>query len=267
MASAPTNNLPLFYKDLMPLNLRDHEKWRSKSMDTAPWMVDQHAIPLTVDEFTMAQRHFPIVFSAGTNPVPLALLGLNEGVNVFVDDKGKVTEDIYLPAYVRRYPFILARLDSNSDTMSLCFDPSADILGDFKTGETLFDGSEPSEFTKGVMQFCERFEQAGQRTQSFVDELNKHDLLMDGEVAIQRNDEPDKPFVYRGFKMINAEKFRELRGDQLRSWNQNGMLNLIFAHLMSLDLLRLIFAMQSAQGKGPGAEAAAKASAAAKAKK
>ena len=238
--------------------MRDHENWHSKKIDVAPFLVGQHAVPLTVDEFALAQRHFPIIFSSGDNPVPLALFGLNEGVNVYVDETGKVTDDVYIPAYVRRYPFILARLDSSSDTMSLCFDPSSNILGDFKEGEAVFEGGEPSEFIKGVMQFCENFEQAGQRTQAFIDELKKHDLLMEGEVAIQRNDAPDQPFVYRGFQMINAEKFRELRGDVLRTWNQSGMLNLIFAHFLSLDLLRVIFAIQSGQGKGPGAEAAEK---------
>ena len=51
MASAPQPNLPLFYKDLMPLNSRDHATWRAKSMDSAPWLKGQHAIPLTVEEF------------------------------------------------------------------------------------------------------------------------------------------------------------------------------------------------------------------------
>lgn len=255
MASTPTNNLPLFYKDLMPLNMRDHDGWRSRSLDSVDWLVGQHAVPLTVEEFPLAQRDFPIVFSSGENPVPLALFGLNEGVNVFVNDEGKVTQDIYLPAYIRRYPFILAKLDSNSDNMSLCFDPSADILGDFKEGEIVFEDGKPSEFIQGVMEFCQRFEQAGQRTQTFVDELKKHDLLMDGEVSIQRSEIQDQPFIYRGFKMINVEKFRELRGDVLRTWNQNGMLNLVIAQIFSLDLLKTIFAMQIAQGKGPAAQA------------
>lgn len=257
MASQPSVNLPLFYKDLMPLNLRDHKGWRSKQADAATWLIGQHAVPLTVDEFPLAQRHFPIVFSVGENPVPLALFGLNEGVNIYLDDKGAITEDIYLPAYVRRYPYLLARLDPNSENMSLCFDPSAGLLGDFKEGTEIFAEEAPSDFTKGVLQFCENFEQAGQRTQSFVAELVKHDLLMDGEVAIQRNEagEGEQPFVYRGFKMINQEKLREVRGDVLRTWNQNGLLMLIHAHMLSLDLLRVVFARQTALGKGPAAAA------------
>jgi hypothetical protein len=257
MASAPTQNLPLFYNDLMPLNMRDHKDWRSSSAQSASWLIGQHAVPLTVDEFPLAQRHFPIVFSVGENPVPLALMGLNEGVNVYCNDEGIITEDIYLPAYVRRYPFLLARLDQNNENMTLCFDPSAGLLGDFKEGEPLFSGEEPTEFVKGVLQFCENFEQAGQRTQNFINELKSHDLLMDGEVAIQQNSEPgSQPFVYRGFRMINQDKLREMRGDQLRTWNQSGMLGLIFAHLLSLDLMRIIFARQTALGKGPAAGAA-----------
>ena len=68
MASAPQPSLPLFYKDLMPLNSRDHIKWSNRKSDTAKWLVGQHAIPLTADEFAQAQRDFPIVFSQGATP-------------------------------------------------------------------------------------------------------------------------------------------------------------------------------------------------------
>jgi hypothetical protein len=253
MASAPQPNLPLFYKDLMPLNSRDHARYRARRIDRATWIGGQHAIPLTVDEFKDAQRNFPIVFSSGENPVPLALMGLNENVNVFFDEEGKLIEEAYVPAYIRRYPFLLARLDQNSETMSLCFDPSADVVGEFDEGDALFDGDQPSERTQEVLKFCESFEDAGMRTQQFMEELKKAGLLMDGEVAIQQADMPDQPYVYRGFQMVNEQKLREMRGDQLRKWNENGMLVLIYAHLLSVDLMRIIFAKQTQQGKGPAA--------------
>lgn len=258
MASAPKANLPLLYKDLMPLNTRDHAKWQTRSVDRAPWIANEHAIPITSDEFAQAQRHFPIVFSNGENPVPLALMGLHEGVNTFFDETGKaVEEDFYVPAYIRRYPYLLVRLNKDNEDMSLCFDPTPDLLGEFKDGRPLFeDDGQPTEMTKEILQFCENFEAAGMRTASMVDELKKHDLLMDGEIAIQRGDNDNTPFVYRGFKMVNQEKLRELRGDQLRTWNQNGLLPLIFAHLFSLDRMRFIFARQAQQNKGPMAAAA-----------
>ena len=256
MASAPQANLPLFYKDLMPLNSRDHGAYRMRSVDRAIWTNTQHAVPLTVEEFAQAQRNFPIVFSAGDKPVPLALMGLNEGVNVFFDEEGKAREDFYVPAYIRRYPFLLAKLDQKSENLSLCFDPTTELVGEFEDGQALFENDQPTDHTRTLLQFCENFEQAGMKTQSFVDELMKAELLMDGEVSIQRgNGQNDQPFIYRGFKMVNQEKLRELRGDQLRKWNDNGILALIFAHLFSLDLMRVIFAKQVAQGKGPGAAA------------
>ncbi|MGZ3172260.1 MAG: SapC family protein [Croceibacterium sp.] len=251
MASAPQPQLPLFYKDLAPLNSRDHAKFRARTLDRAPWVVGQHAIPLTVDEFGLAHRYFPIVFSVGDDPVPLALMGLNEGVNVFFDDDGVALEDIFIPAYIRRYPFILARLDPNADTMSLCFDPTSGMVDESDEGKPLFDGDQPSAATQELLQFCQTFEEAGMRTHQFMQELKEAGLLMDGEVAISRPEDPDKPYVYRGFQMINEEKLREVRGDKLRTWNQSGLLPLIFAHLFSLDIMRMIFGKQVAQGKMP----------------
>jgi hypothetical protein len=257
MASAPEAQLPLFYKDLMPLNSRDHGKWQARTVDKATWIADQHAVPLTVEEFPIAQRHFPIVFSAGENPVPLALLGLNEGVNVFFDAEGTMTEDVYVPAYVRRYPFILAKLKPDAEEMSLCFDPTSGILGEFDDGRALFDKDQPSEHTKGLLEFCEKFEEAGARTQGFIDEINKENLLMDGEVAIQQTDQPDKPYLYRGFRMIDQEKLKQVSAEKLKQWHDVGLLPLIYAHLFSLDLMRVIFAKQTNQGKGPAVANAA----------
>ena len=73
---------------------------------------------------------------------------------------------------------------------------------------------------------------------------------MDGEVAIQQEGN-EQPFVYRGFQMVDQAKLREVRGDVLRTWNQNGLLPLIFAHLFSLELMRDVFGRQVQMGKGP----------------
>ena len=83
-----------------------------------------------------------------------------------------------------------------------------------------------------------------------MEELKKADLLMDGEVAIQQEGN-DKPYIYRGFQMVDENKLRELRGDVLRKLMQNGILGLIFAHLFSLQLMREVFAEQVKSGKMP----------------
>jgi hypothetical protein len=248
MASAP---LPLFYNGLEPLSSETHAGWRIRQQDSAPFLVGQHAIPITTDEFPLVQRHMPIVFSVGDDAIPLALMGLNEGVNVFMGDDGKLTEtNFYVPAYVRRYPYMLARLRPDADELSLCFDPTSEAIGAFDDGDRLFENGQPSQVTKSILDFAEQFEQAGARTQNFMNELREQDLLMEGEVTIQVED-GQQPFVYRGFQMINEEKLTALRGDQLRKMSQSGMLPLLYAHLFSLSLMREIFARQAQLGKTP----------------
>jgi hypothetical protein len=237
--AAPNQNLPLFYNAVEPLNVKMAQ------------MATTHAIPITVDEFTLVQRHYPIVFSIGDTPIPIALMGLNEGVNVFLDEDGRALDNnIYIPAYMRRYPFMLARIRPDSDELSLCFDPTSGAVGEFEEGEALFDGDQPSAATKAILEFCEQFEAAGQRTAAFMEDLLKSNLLMDGEVAIQPEGF-EQPFVYRGFRMVDEEKLRELRGDELRKMSQNGMLPLIYAHLFSLSEMRGVFGRQMQQGKTP----------------
>jgi hypothetical protein len=251
MATAPAPaNLPLFYKDLAPLSSVDHADFHARPLDNAEFLVGQHAVPLTSDEFVSACRFFPIIFSAGENPVPLALMGLNEGINTFVDDQGKLINPVYVPAYIRRYPFLLAKLQPNSDELSLCFDPTSGAIGKFDEGDALFVDGQPSDQVKAILEFCKNFEEAGQRTGMFMEELKKADLLMDGEVAIQQEGN-DKPYIYRGFQMVDENKLRELRGDVLRKLMQNGILGLIFAHLFSLQLMREVFAEQVKSGKMP----------------
>ena len=251
MATAPQNQaLPMFYKDLVPLNSKEHADWRVKGLDNASFMLDQHAIPVTTDEFISAARNYPIVFSAGDNTVPLILMGLNEGVNIFMNEDGRFSEPSYVPAYVRRYPFLLAKLHPDAEELSLCFDPTLGAIGQYDDGEALFENEQPTDTTKQILEFCEQFEQAGQRTGQFVEELKNLDLLMEGEVSIQQPG-VEKPYVYRGFKMVNEEKLTEMRGDELRKINQNGMLPLIYAHLFSLQIMREVFARQVQAGKVP----------------
>jgi hypothetical protein len=246
----PSTGLPIFYGGLEPLSSSVHSTYRSKPSDRAPFLTSNHAVPITIDEFVAVQRHFPIVFSIGENPVPLCLMGLNEGANVFVDDEGKVLGEVYMPAYVRRYPFMLARLQPDAQELSLCFDPTSGLVGAFEDGNPLFDGEKPRETTNNILKFCEEFELSAQRTVAFMKELKDGDLLMDGEVSIQPTG-AEQPFVYRGFQMINEEKLRGLEGDELKRMNQNGMLPLVLAHLFSLSLIRDLFAKQLQQGKGP----------------
>lgn len=249
MASAPqAQNLPLLYNDLVPLSSVDHADWKGRAMENLGMMANTHAMPLTVEEFIVAQRSLPIVFSAGDDPLPLALFGLNEGVNMFIDESGTLAPETYLPAYMRRYPFMLVRLQQDREDLSLCFDPTSGLLGAFEEGTPLFADGQPTQETQATLAFCEQFEMGVQKTIAFMAELKELDLLMDGEITIEQQG-ASQPFIYRGFKMVDEAKLRDMRGDQLRKLMQSGMLPLLHAHLFSLQHMPTLFQRQFEAGK------------------
>jgi SapC len=245
MASTPANEtqtLPLFYGSLVPLSSQFHGDHGLKPRTDLAFTRGTHAVPVTVDEFAVVQRHYPIVFGLGDNPAPLALIGLQEGSNLYLGADNMWEAGQYVPAFIRRYPFMLARLTAESEDLSLCFDESAGQIS-ADAPDKLFNGLQPSDTTKNILAFCEQFEQAVFRTRGFMDELAKLDLLMDGEVTIQRPDLAE-PAVYRGFRMVAEEKLQNLRGDQARKMVQSGMMGLVYAHLFSLSLISGLFEKQ-----------------------
>jgi hypothetical protein len=254
MASTPANQpdqaLPLFYKSVVPLSSETHADFGLKPRENLAFTSTTHAIPVTVDEFAMCQRSFPIVFGLGDTAAPLALVGLQEGRNLYVDATGQWEPTAYVPAFVRRYPFMLARLSPETTDLSLCFDDTSGQLaaGD---GDALFADGVVTETTKNVLGFCEQFEQAVLRTRNFMEDLEKLNLLMDGEVTINREGLAE-PAVYRGFRMVDEAKLQNLRGDQARKLVQNGMMGLLYAHLFSLALISPLFERQFAAAQPAG---------------
>jgi hypothetical protein len=247
MASTPANAsqpLPLFYSSLVPLSSQVHGSHGLAQRSDLAFTKGTHAIPVTVDEFPVVQRHYPVVFGLGENPAPLALVGLQEGENLYVGPDNQWEAGQYVPAFVRRHPFMLARLSPEREELSLCFDEASGLVN-AEASDKLFNGTEPTDLTKNVLNFCEQFEQAVFRTRAFMDELAKLDLLMDGEVTINREG-LSQPAVYRGFRMVSEEKLQALRGDQARKLVQSGMLGLVYAHLFSLSLISPLFERQYA---------------------
>jgi len=241
MASQPTSQFPLFYRNLVPLQSDVHGSWGLKPRTDMGFARETHAVPITVGEFAVAQRHYPIVFGTGESSVPLALVGLREGENLFVDAAGIWKSGAYIPAYLRRHPFMLAKLDPNADVLSLVFDDSWDLLGE-DGDQKLFNGTEAAETTKNILGFCEQFERDIAATKSFMEELEKLGLLMEGQAQIQ-NPGMEQPATFAGFRMVDESKMQNLRGDQARKMVQNGMMGLLYAHLFSLSQMRELFAL------------------------
>jgi hypothetical protein len=243
MASQP--QLPLFYQNLIPLTSDLHAGHGLAERADLGFARATHAIPITVDEFVVAQRSYPIVFTEGAEGVPLALVGLKEGENLFVDADGRWQDGAYVPAYVRRHPFMLAKLTADDNVLSLVFDDSWGLVTE-EAEQKLFDADKkPTDVTRNILGFCEQFEQAIARTRSFMEEVTKLELLMEGQAQIQVPG-MEQPATFAGFRMVDEKKLQNIRGDQARKMVQNGMLGLLYAHLFSLSQMRELFQTMNA---------------------
>ncbi|MCR5873514.1 SapC family protein [Phenylobacterium sp. J426] len=226
----------LFYSKPEPLARELHGKLGVKRMD-GPFKFAKagHAIPLTVGEFPLAAVTGPIIF-VGEEKLPIAVMGLNANENMFVQENGLFEPGVYIPAYVRRYPFVFAN-DTANNQMVLCVDRNAEFI--VEGGDLPFfdEKGEPTQYTQQCIEFCNNFEIERQRTMSFVQLLKDLDLFEtktaqftptnpDGSPA-----EPQKIAEYFG---VSEEKLNKLPTEKLVELRDNGALGQIYAHLLSL---------------------------------
>ena len=233
----------LFYERPVPLNREAHKDLRLKPTLNLGFSAKAHSVPLASIEFPLAAHHFPILF-AGTgidDLNPIGLLGIRKNENLLLDENGHWAHNVYIPAFVRRYPFVLAERppeDNNPDNYAVFLD---EAYSGFSTedGERLFneDGTE-TETLKQAVGFLTEFQQHITRTRDFMNKLRELDLLVQRNIEVRM---PGKDTVMNGLFVVDEEKLRALDATTLHALMQDGTLAWIYAHLFSLSNLdRLI---------------------------
>ena len=216
----------LFYRNPVLINRALHASLGLKEIETYEFARQTNAIPVSLVEFQPAARAYPIAFVGNDEPYPAAIVGLKED-NLFVEAGGAWKAGAYVPAYVRRYPFIFAD-DKDRDLLSLCVDePSLVAEG----GSPLFEGDGPSAFTTRALDFCKQYHAAALPTQAFARAVLEQDLLADRQVNAKLKD--GAAYVLNGVKMIDEEKVAKLSGEVLADWNAKGWLKGLFTIIQS----------------------------------
>jgi hypothetical protein len=233
-AAALSGNV-LFYGKPEPLSLEAHGKLGVEGVDQPYAFVAQtNVVPLTVTEFGPAALTYPVIF-VGDARQPVAVMGLRQDENLFVSETGAFRPEAYIPAYVRRYPFVFAN-DEAQQRLILCIDRNAPFIKE--GGATpLFDNGQPSQYTQQAMEFCNNFEQERLRTDAFVKLLGELELLETREsVFTPRN--PDgsagEPQKIAEYFAVSEDKLKALPIEKLAELRDNGALGQIYAHLVSL---------------------------------
>ncbi|MGB4102391.1 MAG: SapC family protein [Alphaproteobacteria bacterium] len=225
----PAASLPLFYSKVRPLDRVQDATLCAHTTPNFKFAVKSNAIPLVNEEFQYAAGDYPIVFANGSIPVPVAVTGLELDKNLMLDAPGNWLPRSYIPAYVRRFPFILVE-EPNSKQLVLCYEEGTPHLS--QHGELkLFEKDEPTDVVKRALDFCMALRQQGEATDTFVQALLERKLLDPGHVEVELSN--GRMTKMDGFLAIDREKFRNLPTDVLTAWHKNGWLDLIYAHFLS----------------------------------
>lgn len=209
-----------------------------------------NAVFVSAVEFADVAREFPIAFvpleqDANGKAVitPVALLGLRDRDNLFVDAEGHWSAR-YLPAFLRRYPFAYVRTDS--ERLSLALDEGWQGLNTAE-GEALFDAQgEPTEYLQSVLKFLDRFEEETVRTRLMCARLVDLELLRSGEINGKLDNGMD--VNASGFFMIDEAKLANLPEAVVLELHRNGILGLIHAHLISMGQVQALAQRMAARG-------------------
>lgn len=188
-------------------------------------------VQLTVDEFERAALDYPIVFF-GTDRQPYAITGLELESNLFVKD-GVYRADAYVPAYLRRYPFVFAR-DENSPALILCLDHASDrvVTGEAEGALSLFEGDELTDLTRQALRFCEDYEAASARTRVLIDLLVEHGLLESKRVHYTPAQGGEAQLLLE-FETISREAFEALDDASFLALRKAGALPAIYGQIAS----------------------------------
>lgn len=229
-AKAGDTPLPLFYQNPMPLDAKKHADLSLKQGFGFNFARNVNAVPVNMIEMPQICHAYPIAFSPDDSGTPVAILGLRDNENLFVDDNGAWMEDTYVPAYVRRYPFIFSEVPE-SDQLTLCIDNRPEFVE--KGKEQLFFDKEgaPTELAKNALEFCKSYHSAAQQTLAFSSELAKSGLLIEREAQV--NVEGNRRINFSGFRIVDEKKLAEMDDSTFLEWRKKGWLPILYAHLFS----------------------------------
>ena len=245
----------LFYEKAVPVSFQRHAGWSVKSGANYAFAKSTNSVPLTALEFSNAAQEYAIVFAgSGDAIIPVVILGVMDNQNLYVDDAGKWNAK-YVPAFVRRYPFVFSTSDDGT-TFTLCMDEDFPGCNRDGVGERLFDAEgERTQYLRTVLNFLSEYQAHFKRTQLFCGKLKDLGLLepMQAQFTLPSG----RKSSLTGFLAINRDKLRALPGDTLAELSKTGELELMYTHLQSMRNFSEMLKLVTAASEGSETSAAA----------
>lgn len=241
----------MIYENIQPLMKNEHKDLAVK-IDSLNFTSGLTSIPLVAAEILQAAIEYPVFFSGPNESgdhTPLAIVGIKPGENLMLNESGKF-ETRYLPAFIRRYPFVYGGAE-DAKQLTICVDmDSSTIIKDGSEGNRLFkDNGEETDYFKGIMKFLQEYQQRAEITKMFCKTLKDLNLLEPMQAEIKFKDNESENLTVSGFYVVSRDKLKEIPDDKALDLFKKGGLELIYAHLQSLDNLNALISKKDARLK------------------
>ncbi len=231
--------MPLFYTTPEALNPARHGRLAIEVRPDVSFARSAHAIPVVASEMPSAMRSYPIVF-VGPTRAPVVITGLRPNENLFVGADGRWAEPHYIPAYVRRYPFILAEDAGKPGVLTLCIDRASDRVVERQAAPAeggtitpLFEGSEATDFTKQMLAFSNQFQIDFNVTRAIIEKIDQHGLFAARQNKITLDS--GENLTVSDFQVIDEPGFNALSDEAFLDLRKAGAMTLIYSHLASTN--------------------------------
>lgn len=223
----------LMYERVVPVDREQHRQLRiHQGASRLGFARALNSMLMAASELPVAALDYPCVFvPSGDTHTLVAIVGLRDKENLMIDAQGNWAEHAYVPAFVRRYPFVLAE-QPGTDNMTVCIDEAFDGL-DTTQGEALFDAQgQATPYLQQLQNFLLSFHQDMVKTGQFAQRLAELGLLVDRSIDFQLNGER---LSVNGFKVVDEARLRALPPDTIQELFASGALGWVHAHLLSLN--------------------------------
>jgi hypothetical protein len=223
----------LIYETVVPLSAGRHGGCSVEIEENYAFSGKVNSVPLMAVEFPHAATEYAIVFAGdGDKLMPAVILGVRDAENLFLSKKNAWNAK-YIPAFVRRYPFVFSASPDGKKLM-LCIDEAfAGFRSDGSGQRRLFgDDGKPTEYVDNILKFLQDFQTQFLRTKRFCANLSDLDILepMQAQVELASGEK----LALGGFMAVNRPRLKALSGDKLAKLAQTDELELLYLHLQSM---------------------------------
>jgi hypothetical protein len=220
----------LIYNTAVPISHARHFDCSIASIEGFEFSQGINSAPLTAVEFPMAAAEYPIIFAgSGGEIAPAVILGLSGAENLFLGPDFSWMAK-YIPAFIRRYPFVFSRAD---DRFLLCVDEEYAGFNRDGLGQRFFTPEgELAPFVQNVLTFVQEYQAQFTRTQMFCAKIEKLGILEPMQAQITVDGVMQN--MLSGFQAVSREKLKALSGETLAELAATDELELIYLHLQSM---------------------------------